>query len=227
MLTSWLVRRSSRSASGPACFSWGSPRLGGTAAADQLDDPRHDRDEPVVVLPNCAEQLDLVLGDELQPFEVVAELVELTQRAVQSALVRDEQRGGDAVELAGGVVLDLAVGRDLALQLDQLLGALVDAAQALEPDGAKHDQQHRRWRETPPAAWSARAPARARPGRRAGRMIRIMARPEAQEVAPELLRIEARAEILHAQDARADRSIEVRKRMVDVAVLRSLRENTP
>ena len=43
---------------------------------------------------------------------------------VERALVRGKQRRGHAVELARGVVLDLAVGLDLALQLDQLLGAL-------------------------------------------------------------------------------------------------------
>jgi hypothetical protein len=46
-------------------------------AADQLDDPRHDGDEPVVFLPDLAEQFDLVLGDELQSLEVIAELVQL------------------------------------------------------------------------------------------------------------------------------------------------------
>ena len=65
-------------------------RLVDVAAADQLDDPRHDGDEPVVFLPDLAEQLDFVLGDELQPLEVVAELVELAQRAVQGALVGDQ-----------------------------------------------------------------------------------------------------------------------------------------
>src|SRR5262249_14785588 len=44
-------------------------------------------------------------------------------------------------ELAGGVVLDLAIGLDLALQLDQLLGALVDFAQAVQADRADRDQQ--------------------------------------------------------------------------------------
>ena len=112
-----------------ACCSCSLPRLGGAAGADQLHDLRDDCDEPVVVLPELAEQLDFVLGDELQPVDVVAELVELAQRARQRALVRGEQRGGDAVELARGVVLDLAIGLDLALQLDQLLGALIDPAQ--------------------------------------------------------------------------------------------------
>ena len=65
-------------------------RLVDMPAADQLDDPGHDGDEAVVFLPDLAEQLDLVLGDELQPLEVVAELVQLAQRTVQGALVRDQ-----------------------------------------------------------------------------------------------------------------------------------------
>ena len=56
----------------------GRPRLGGTAAADQLHDLRHHRDETVVVAAELLEELDLVLGHELQPVHVVAELVELT-----------------------------------------------------------------------------------------------------------------------------------------------------
>jgi hypothetical protein len=36
-------------------------------AADQLDDPGHDGDEPVVLLPDLAEELDFVLGHKLQP----------------------------------------------------------------------------------------------------------------------------------------------------------------
>ena len=61
----------------------------------------------------------------------------------------DEERRHDAVELARGVVLHLAVGRDLALQLDQLLGLLVDAAQHLQADRAQEDEQrhHRQERD--------------------------------------------------------------------------------
>ena len=44
-------------------------------------------------------------------------------------------------------MLDLAVRLDLALQLDQLLGALIDLAQALEPDRPDHDQQCRNGEE--------------------------------------------------------------------------------
>ena len=55
----------------------------GTAGADQFHDLRHDIREPIVVLPKPVEQLDFVLGHELQSIHVVAELIELTQRARQ------------------------------------------------------------------------------------------------------------------------------------------------
>ena len=100
------------------------PRLRGTAGANQFHDLRDDLDEPVVVLPELAEQLDFVLGHELQPIHVVAELVELAKRARQRRLVGSEQGGGNAVELARRVMLHLAIRFDLALQLDELLGAL-------------------------------------------------------------------------------------------------------
>jgi hypothetical protein len=93
-------------------------------------------------LPELLKQLGLVLGDELQPVNVVSKLIELAERTVQRAIVRGEEGRGYAVELTGGVVLDLAVGLDLALQLDQLLGAIVDLAQALQADDADHNQQH-------------------------------------------------------------------------------------
>ena len=48
-------------------------RLRGVSGADQVDNLRDDADEPVVDLPNLAEQFRLVLGDELQPFQVIAE----------------------------------------------------------------------------------------------------------------------------------------------------------
>ena len=136
-------------------------RLIDVPAADELDDPRHDGDEPVVFLAHLAEQSDLVLGDELQPLEIVAELVQLAQRAVQGALVRHQQRRGDAVELARRVVLDLAVGRDLALALDQFFGALVDRAQLVEADSSEGDQQcddceKRRQQLCLDAPWQAR-----------------------------------------------------------------------
>ena len=126
-LTSWLVRRSRRSARGPASSRCTCARLGDLPGARQLHHPGHDRDEAVVVAAHPREQLDLVAGDVLQPVQVVAELGELPQRGLQHLLVRGQQRGGDAVELGGGVVLHLAERRDLALQPDQLLGLPVDA----------------------------------------------------------------------------------------------------
>ena len=148
-LTSWLVRRSSRSASGRGLAELQLARLGDLAGARALDRRGDDRDEAVVVLPDAREQIDLALRHVLQPVEVVAELAELAQRAVESPLVLGQQRCGDAVELARGVVLHLAIGRDLALQLDQLLVALVHAAEHLQADRAEQDQQrhHREKRD--------------------------------------------------------------------------------
>ena len=40
-------------------------------------------------------------------------------------------------------MLDLPISFNLALQLDQFLGAVVDAAQNLKPDCPHHDQKHR------------------------------------------------------------------------------------
>ena len=151
-------------------------RLGDLPGAGPLHRPGHDLDEAVVFLPDLAQQLDLVLRDVLQPVEVVAELAELAQGAVERPLVGGQQRGGDPVELARGVVLDLPVGRDLALQLDQLLGALVHAAEHAQAHRAEQDQQRRPSRETRPAAWSARAPARARPDSTAKSRRRVTAR---------------------------------------------------
>ena len=101
----------------------------------------HDPDEALVILADAAEQLDLVLCDELEPIEIVAELVELAQRRLERPLVRDDQRRGDAVELARGVVLELAVGRDLALELDEVVGAAVHGVQGLQADRAQGDEQ--------------------------------------------------------------------------------------
>ena len=123
LLTSWLVSRSRLSASGCASAIWARMSLRGTANADQLDQPRHHRDKFLVILAHARKQLDLVAGDELQPLQVVAELVQLAQRAVERPLVGGEQRSGDMVELAGGIELHLAIGRDFAFQLDQLGGA--------------------------------------------------------------------------------------------------------
>ena len=116
-------------------------RLRRATGADQFHDPRYDFDEAVVVLPEFAEQLDFVLCNKLQSIHVVAELIELAKRARQRLLVRRDERGGNTVELGGGVVLNLTIGLDLALQLDEFLGALIDPAQDLEPHGSQHDQQ--------------------------------------------------------------------------------------
>ena len=124
-------------------------RLLDLPGARALDRPGHDRDEAVVVLAHARQQIDLALGHVLQPVQVVAELAELAQDAVELALVLGQERGGDAVELARGIVLHLAVGRDLALQLDQLLGARVHPAQHLQADRAEQDDQrdHREKRD--------------------------------------------------------------------------------
>ena len=124
-------------------------RLFDLPGARALDRPGHDRDEAVVVLAHARQQIDLALRHVLQPVEVVAELAELAQDAVELALVLGQQRGGDAVELARGVVLHLAVRGDLALQLDQLLGARVHPAQHLQADRAEQDDQrdHREKRD--------------------------------------------------------------------------------
>ena len=102
---------------------------------------RDDLDELLVVLAHAAEQLDLVLGDELQAVQVVAELVELAQGGVEGAVLGDEQRGGHAVELARRVVLELAIGGDLALELHQVFGPPIHLAEDLEADRAEGDQQ--------------------------------------------------------------------------------------
>jgi hypothetical protein len=101
-------------------------RLRGTTGADQLHSARDDCDELVIVLTEPAQQLNFVLGHELQTIDVVSELVELAQCARQRPLVRRQKRGGDAVKLSRRVMLDQPIGFDLALQLDQFLGALMD-----------------------------------------------------------------------------------------------------
>ncbi len=116
-------------------------RLGDIAVTDQLDDLVYDRDKPVVILFDPAEELAFVLGDELQALQIVAELVELAQRAVEAAVVIGKQGRSDPVELARRIVLNLPVGGDLALRADQLDGPLVDAGQHLQPGRADHDQQ--------------------------------------------------------------------------------------
>ena len=120
----------------------GLARLIEAAMPDQLDHLLHDRDKAVIFMLDPAEQLDLVLGDILQPLQVVAELVELAHRAVERAVVGNQQRRGDAVELAHRVLLDLAIGADLAFQPNEIRGPLVDPGQHLQSDRADRDQQH-------------------------------------------------------------------------------------
>ena len=115
--------------------------LGDLARADRLDHLRDDGNESLVVLAHPAEDLDLVLRHELQAIEVIAELIELAQRCLQRSLVGHEQRRRDAVQLRGRVVLDLPVGGDLALELHQVLGALIDRAEFGESHATNGDQQ--------------------------------------------------------------------------------------
>jgi len=130
------VSRSRRSASGPA---WLLGRLPGT---DQFDHPRDDLDELVVILTHLAQQLHFVPGDELQPVKIVAELVEPAERGLEGALVGHQEGGGHRIELTGGVVLELAIGGDLSLELDHVLGATIDVAQRSKAYRAHDEQQH-------------------------------------------------------------------------------------
>src|SRR5207342_1253782 len=63
--------------------------------------------------------------------------------AVQRPLVRSEQRRGDAIKLGSRVVLNLTVGLDFALQLNQLLGMILDVAEQLQSHRPHHDQENR------------------------------------------------------------------------------------
>ncbi|TIX68469.1 MAG: hypothetical protein E5V25_13180, partial [Mesorhizobium sp.] len=77
-------------------------------------------------MPDLTEHFRLTLGDELHAVEVVAELVELAQRRIQHPVVLKQKGGGDAVELGGRIVLDLAIGCYPALQLDELVCLIID-----------------------------------------------------------------------------------------------------
>ena len=85
------------------------------ARADQLNGLRHHADESFVIDLDAAEQLDLILRNELEPVEVVTELVELAERRIERPFVGQEQRRRNAIELRRRVVLDLAIRGDLAL----------------------------------------------------------------------------------------------------------------
>ena len=67
-------------------------RLGEAARADQFDGLGDDRGEAVIVLAERLQQADLVLRHKLQSIDIVAELIELTQRGRQRELVRRKQR---------------------------------------------------------------------------------------------------------------------------------------
>ena len=200
------------------------PRLGHAPAADQSDDMRHHIDESAVLLPNLAEQLRFILGDEFQSIEVISELVELAKRGIQhpgrpgKAAARR-----DAIELVGRIVLHLAIGRDLALQLDQLIGLVVDAAQDAEPDGPQHDQEtHDRQKCDQELGLHARRNARDQPTSRFLMLFGLV--QEAKEITPELLRVEAHSKVLHAQNTtRVDERGE--ERVVDVAARRFRHED--
>ena len=177
------------------------PRLRRTAGANQFHDLRDDLDKSIVVLPELAKQFDFVLGHELQPIHVIAELVELAKRARQRRLVGRKQGGGNAVELGRRVMLHLPIRFDLALQLDELLGALIDPAQKLEPDGPHHDQQHRNCEK---CRQQLDLYASRYPRNQADERIHHSASlffQEAQEIMAEFVRIEAHSEILDPQDA--------------------------
>jgi hypothetical protein len=103
---------------------------------------RDDLDKSIVVLSELAKQFDFIFCHELQPIDVIAELVKLAKGARQRLVVRRKQGRGNAVELAYRVMLDLPIGFDLSLQPDEIFGALIDAAQNSESDGTHHDQQH-------------------------------------------------------------------------------------
>src|ERR671916_230621 len=73
-----------------ASLTW--PSVGELPGAPKLHPTSHDPDEAVVVLPDLARQLVLVLRHVLQPVQVVAELAELAQDPVQHSLVRGQER---------------------------------------------------------------------------------------------------------------------------------------
>ena len=108
------------------------PGSGDPPPSDHSDGLAHDLDEPVVFLLDAAQQRCLVLGNVLQPVEVVTKLLELAERRLDHAhvdlLQRQRQGRSDAVELTSGVVLKLAVGGNLAMEYDKLLGPAVGLA---------------------------------------------------------------------------------------------------
>ena len=116
--------------------------LGDPSAPDHVDHPGHDVDELIVVVSNTAEQLRLVARDELHAVEIVPELIELAECRLERAFVRTQKGRRHAVELGGGIVLDLAVGGDLPLEDHEPLRAAIDCAQRPEADRADDDEEH-------------------------------------------------------------------------------------
>ena len=80
--------------------------------------------------------------DKLEPLEVVAKLHELAERRLEGPLVGDQEGRSDAVELDGGVMLELAVGSNLPLEEPQLFGTSVDLTQHPEAGDADRDEQY-------------------------------------------------------------------------------------
>ena len=70
------------------------------------------------LLARMARERRLILRDELQPLQVVAEPFELAQHCCECPIVRRQQRRGYAVQLRRRVLLHLAVGHDLAFNSD-------------------------------------------------------------------------------------------------------------
>ena len=101
------------------------PRLRRATGANYFDAMRNDLNKSIVVLPEMAKQFDFILCHELEPINVIAELVQLAKGSRQRPLIRGEKGGGNAVELAYRVTLDLPIGFDLALQSDEVFGTLM------------------------------------------------------------------------------------------------------
>src|SRR3954462_10330530 len=140
-----------RSASGPACaarkagpsVTLPSRISSATLATTRMNlsySPLPPPYKLVVFAPQLGEQPDFVLRHELQAVEVIAELVQLAQGSGERRLLGYQKGGGHAVELRGRVVLELAVGGDLALQRHHFLRVALDPRQHLEADRADRDQ---------------------------------------------------------------------------------------
>lgn len=101
----------------------------------------HNAREPVVFLMKPIEQLEFILGDELQSIDVVAELVELAKRACERHFVGGQQNRCNAVELARRIMLHLPIGFDFSLQPDDFVGLTVDPAEHVQAHCSHHNQE--------------------------------------------------------------------------------------